>query len=111
MNKNRRAVKTAAASWRYSWQGAPALEIWDMCTQQGKIQKKEETVYVKADTDGSTDKVIVSNWLKNPDGKSQLIDHADLTEIENVKGDKASQKWKSAHLGSWREGYLLPGRK
>ncbi|MEE0419221.1 MAG: hypothetical protein UDG86_04135 [Lachnospiraceae bacterium] len=92
MNKNRRAVKTAAASLAVLMAGSTCFGNMGYVYAAGENTEKEETVYVKADTDGSTDKVIVSNWLKNPDGKSQLIDHADLTEIENVKGDESFTK-------------------
>lgn len=49
---------------------------------------KEETVYILADVDGSPDKVIVSNWLKNPEKKDILEDRSDLTDIVNVKGEE-----------------------
>lgn len=49
---------------------------------------KEETVYILADVDGSPDKVIVSNWLKNPEKKDSLEDRSDLTDIVNVKGEE-----------------------
>ena len=49
---------------------------------------KEETVYVIADADGNPTETIVSAWLKNPDGADTLTDHAELTDIKNVKGDE-----------------------
>ncbi len=49
---------------------------------------KEETVYVIEDADGNKDKVIVSNWLKNGDGKDELVDKTNLSDIENTKGDE-----------------------
>ena len=54
----------------------------------GAEQGKEETVYVLAGADGSTDKVIVSSWLKNPDEETTITDASNLTDIENVKGDE-----------------------
>lgn len=54
---------------------------------------KEETVYVVADNTGKADTVIVSDWLKNPDGKDKLEDVSDLKDITNVKGnEKFTQK-------------------
>lgn len=47
---------------------------------------KEETVYVLADANGKANQVIVSEWLKNGNGKSSLADCTDLTDIQNVKG-------------------------
>ena len=49
---------------------------------------KEETVYVIADAAGNPTETIVSAWLKNPDGADTLSDHAELTDIRNVKGDE-----------------------
>ena len=89
MNKNRRAVKTAAASLAVLMAGSTCFGNIGYVHAAGENTEKEETVYVKANADGSTDKVIVSNWLKNPDGKSQLCDTADLTDVENVKGDES----------------------
>lgn len=51
--------------------------------------QKEETVYVVADATGSSKSVIVSEWLKNPQGAGELRDETDLSEIENVKGDES----------------------
>lgn len=47
---------------------------------------KEETVYVVADNTGKADNVIVSDWLKNPDGEDTIEDASDLKDIKNVKG-------------------------
>ncbi|MCM1082373.1 MAG: hypothetical protein NC428_02760 [Clostridium sp.] len=47
---------------------------------------KEETVYVLASADGTINKVIVSDWLKNPKNLDQLEDISELDNIENVKG-------------------------
>lgn len=48
--------------------------------------EKDETVYIIADADGSADKIIVSDHLKNTDGSSVLADITTLSDIENVKG-------------------------
>ena len=47
---------------------------------------KEETVYVVSDNTGKADTVIVSDWLKNPEGADTLEDASDLKDIKNVKG-------------------------
>lgn len=50
---------------------------------------KEETVYVNAKASGKTDKVTVSNWLKNSGSVSgNLEDESILSDIKNVKGDE-----------------------
>lgn len=48
---------------------------------------KEETVYVLTDAQGNNPSIIVSNWLKNPEGADTLKDVSDLTDIENLKAD------------------------
>ena len=48
---------------------------------------KEETVYVITKADGTVDKVIVSELLKNPDKKNKLEDITLLSDIVNVKSD------------------------
>lgn len=50
--------------------------------------EKDETVYVFADSDGSAQKIIVSDWLKNPNGEDLIEDYSTLSAIENVKGNE-----------------------
>jgi putative membrane protein len=49
---------------------------------------KDETVYVLTGADGSVQKIIVSDWLKNALNASSLSDVSSLTDILNVKGDE-----------------------
>lgn len=56
--------------------------------EQTKISK-DETVYVLANADGSVDKIIVSDWIKNATSSDSLIDKSELSDIENVKGDES----------------------
>lgn len=49
---------------------------------------KEETVYVLTGADGSTENVIVSDWLKNPAKEETISEKSELTQVENVKGDE-----------------------
>jgi putative membrane protein len=49
---------------------------------------KDETVYVLTGADGSVQKIIVSDWLKNALNASSLSDVSSLTDIWNVKGDE-----------------------
>lgn len=62
---------------------------------------KEETVYVVADASGKAREVIVSEWLKNPQGKKVLEDASDLKEIENVKGNETFSEGKEGAL-TWQ---------
>ncbi len=72
----------------------------ELSNQDKKQLEKEETVYVIANADGSPQKLIVSDWLKNAMGKDALEDTTELTDIVNVKGDEGFQK-KEGSLGVW----------
>lgn len=50
---------------------------------------KNETVYVLAGADGSVQKLIVSDWLKNTSASDIISDRSELSDIENVKGDES----------------------
>lgn len=60
---------------------------------------KEETVYATLNADGSTNEVIVSDWLKNSGKANGVNDSSNLTDIVNTKGDETftqdgeSVKW------------------
>ena len=55
------------------------------CPALGETDK-DETVYILADAQGAARKIIVSDWLKNPQGADTLPDISTLENIENVKG-------------------------
>lgn len=61
-------------------------------TSGEKETGKDETVYVKLNADGTKKEVIVSDWLKNPDGTKSIEDSSDLSDIKNVKGDETYSK-------------------
>ena len=50
---------------------------------------KEETVYAILDAGGNPVETIVSEWLKNPEGKDDLSDVTELQDISVVKGDSS----------------------
>lgn len=50
---------------------------------------KDETVYVLAGADGSVEKIIVSDWIKNSAVSDSFYDRSELTDVENVKGDES----------------------
>ena len=58
-------------------------------TEEKDSLSKDETVYVLAGADGSVDKIIVSDWIKNALGSASISDKSQLTDIENVKGDES----------------------
>ena len=58
-------------------------------TSEERINSKDETVYVIAGADGSVQKIIVSDWIKNTLGSNTLSDKSELTDVENVRGDES----------------------
>lgn len=59
--------------------------------QEIDVQKnyyKDETVYVLAKADGTVEKIIVSDWIKNSLSNEKINDLSELQNIENVKGDE-----------------------
>lgn len=50
---------------------------------------KDETVYVLAGADGTVQKIIVSDWIKNAMAADSLEDKTGLSDIENIKGDES----------------------
>ena len=55
----------------------------------GTELQKDEVVYVMADAQGNTQKIIVSDCLKNANGDSTIKDASSLSDIVNVKGDES----------------------
>lgn len=55
----------------------------------GTEPRKDEVVYVMADAQGNTQKIIVSDCLKNANGESTITDASSLTNIQNVKGNES----------------------
>lgn len=49
---------------------------------------KDETVYVLANPDGTVQKIIVSDWIKNNLSSDKINDVTELENTENVKGDE-----------------------
>lgn len=62
--------------------------------------EKEETVYVKTDSNGNEKSIIVSDWLKNFTSEKEIKDATDLTDIENVKGNETFSRGKN-HKITW----------
>jgi len=50
---------------------------------------KDETVYVLANSDGTIQKIIVSDWIKNTLSAEKLSDVTELENAENIKGDES----------------------
>lgn len=66
---------------------APQASVSDnVKADDAAAAEKDETVYIIAYADGSADKIIVSDHLKNTEGSTVLTDITTLSDIENVKG-------------------------
>ena len=90
MNKNRKIKRKIAASVAVGM--SVMMGVTPAFAASGTLDSdvyKEETVYVNAKASGKTDKVTVSNWLKNSGSVSgNLEDESTLSDIKNVKGDE-----------------------
>lgn len=93
------SVEYASHSWMYDHVGAKAAEQTARLTESVEPMaaaekdadtevSKEETVYAVLGTDGSVNKVIVSNWLKNSGNADSVSDVSELQDIVNTKGDE-----------------------
>lgn len=51
------------------------------------VPSKNEVVYIMADASGNCDKVVVSDWIKNTKGNTEVADVSDLKDITNTKGN------------------------
>ena len=63
------------------------VSVGNTAEEQGN--SKDETVYVIAGADGSVQKIIVSDWIKNTLGSNTIRDKSELTDVENVKSDES----------------------
>ena len=66
---------------------------------EAEILEKEETVYVLANPSGNTNKIIVSDWVKNAAREGTIDDETILSEIENLKGEET---WEETDEGGIR---------
>ncbi len=82
VEKNAPAEAATAAT-----ETAPKAKTADAAADSKRFSK-EETVYVIAGADGTPQKVIVSDWIKNPQKAKTIADKSDLKDIENTKGDE-----------------------
>ncbi len=59
----------------------------DKATPDEAALFKDETVYVMAKSDGTVDKIIVSDWIRNNKHADAIKDVSTVGDIENVKTD------------------------
>jgi putative membrane protein len=67
---------------------SPAVTETKTAPSSPEDTKKDETVYVITSADGSVEKIIVSDWIKNR-LEGGLSDRSELSDIENTKGDES----------------------
>ena len=53
---------------------------------------KDETVYILSDAQGEARRIIVSDWLKNPDKLDELTDATRLTNLTVVEGNATFER-------------------
>ena len=53
---------------------------------------KDETVYILSDAQGEARRIIVSDWLKNPDKLDELTDATRLTNLTVVEGSATFER-------------------
>jgi len=80
--------------------GSTAEESAEKTTQDDAPVYKDETVYVMANANGTVDKIIVSDWIKNKRHADSILDVSSLDNIENVKSD-ASYTLNSDNMREW----------
>ena len=80
MNRNKKITKITVAAGMAAVLGVNPVSAAEQAAEN-QISK-EETVYVNADSDGSVQEIIVSDWLKNSGGEGEVEDFSDL---ENIK--------------------------
>lgn len=66
-----------------------AKETVKAAAEKKDVLTKDETVYVLAGSDGSVQKIIVSDWIKNELGKETITDKSELSNVENTNGDES----------------------
>ena len=53
---------------------------------------KDETVYILSDAQGQARRIIVSDWLKNPDKLDELTDATRLQNLTVVEGNATFER-------------------
>ncbi len=78
----------------------PDSTVTTPAADENAMPSKDETVYVIAGADGSVQKIIVSDWIKNSLGSASLNDQSQLTNVENIKGDE-TYTMNGEHMRVW----------
>ena len=81
--------------------GGISLGSKDKATPDEADIFKEETVYVMAKADGTVDKILVSDWIRNNKKSDAITDVSSVSDIQNVKTD-ASFTLNSDNMRVWQ---------
>lgn len=63
-----------------------APRVMEAGPETEKALRRDETVYVIANTDGSVRQIIVSDWIQNGLAAAQVEERSELSAVEAVKG-------------------------
>lgn len=63
-----------------------APRVMEAGPETEKALRRDETVYVIANTDGSVRRIIVSDWIQNGLAAAQVEERSELSQVEAVKG-------------------------
>lgn len=63
-----------------------APRVMEAGPETEKALRRDETVYVIANTDGSVRRIIVSDWIRNGLAAAQVEERSELSQVEAVKG-------------------------
>ena len=63
-----------------------APRVMEAGPETEKALRRDETVYVIANTDGSVRQIIVSDWIQNGLDAAQVEERSELSQVEAVKG-------------------------
>lgn len=63
-----------------------APRVMEAGPETEKALRRDETVYVIANTDGSVRQIIVSDWIRNGLAAAQVEERSELSQVEAVKG-------------------------
>lgn len=63
-----------------------APRVMEAGPETEKALRRDETVYVIANTDGSGRQIIVSDWIQNGLAAAQVEERSELSQVEAVKG-------------------------
>ena len=63
-----------------------APRVMEAGPETEKALRRDETVYVIANTDGSVRQIIVSDWIQNELAAAQVEERSELSQVEAVKG-------------------------